>query len=598
MPPAHPTDETWPELLRVTRTIVVVDVVESVRLMQANEADVIDRWRRFVHEVRSQVLPAHAGRMVKSLGDGMLLEFDAVRVAVDASLSMQAVMARLNGAAADHEGMALRVGVHRCEVVRDDLDIYGVGVNLAARLAGLAGAGEVVVSSEVRDELLPGLDPAVQDLGDCYLKHLDQPVRAWRLLSGERGAGVPAREVDLAWKPMLCVLPLSLSHDGDATGLDPGLGGVVAAEVVRLLQQAPGLRITGLVSAQRLNGRDFSAADVGRLTGAQLVVQGRIDAAGGKRLGIRLQALDCRTGQTVAEAACTCVVADPLQPLTQALVESVQALLSTLEIQLGDDLGEGPIRNIGSYSLMLAAIARMHRMSMPDIERAHLALGEIRDRHPRAAAPMAWHAKLHMLRIAQSWTDDRARESARAVDLLRRALDIDARNSLALAIQGQVQAYQFGDLAQAERHLDLALQINPSEAMAWMFASNVYAFQGRAAESIAAIGQALALSPLDPARYMLDCFAAYAYLCAGQHDRAQALGMASLAANRLHLPSYPVTVIAMVLGGHTLPARKLARQYLRLAPEASASRYAHGFRGSAAQADRFGRALREAGFPH
>jgi class 3 adenylate cyclase len=137
---------------------VVVDVAESVRLIQQDELGTIDHWRRLVNEVRSQVLPAHGGRLVKSLGDGMLLEFESARAGVAASLQVQARAEAFNLDRDAHSAVQLRVGVRASDVLVDELDVYGAGVNLAARLCTLAEPGEVVVSAAVRDERVPGLD--------------------------------------------------------------------------------------------------------------------------------------------------------------------------------------------------------------------------------------------------------------------------------------------------------------------------------------------------------------------------------------------------------------------------------------------------------
>lgn len=120
----------WPGLQRQRRAIVVVDVVESVRLMQLDEADVIDRWRRFVREVRKSVLPAHGGRLVKSLGDGLLLEFEKVRAATASSFEMLRNVVKLNVGRQSQSHVQLRVGIHLSDVVIDELDIYGSGVSL------------------------------------------------------------------------------------------------------------------------------------------------------------------------------------------------------------------------------------------------------------------------------------------------------------------------------------------------------------------------------------------------------------------------------------------------------------------------------------
>ena len=171
MPPAFDA-ASWPALQRARRTVVVVDMVESVRLIEAHEEDTVRRWQQFVAEVNTQLLPAQQGRLVKSLGDGLLCEFAAVRPAVLSALAMQRLATRLNDGYPDEQAIHLRIGAHTADVIVDALDVYGSGVNLAARLAGVSDSTGCVVSAEVRDELTDGLDADIEDLGACYLKHL------------------------------------------------------------------------------------------------------------------------------------------------------------------------------------------------------------------------------------------------------------------------------------------------------------------------------------------------------------------------------------------------------------------------------------------
>ena len=163
------------------RTVVVVDMVESVRLIEQNEEDTVGRWQAFVAEVTAQLLPKQRGRLVKSLGDGLMLEFEDVPAAIGCCHLMHQAMQSLNQGHQKPQWMQLRIGVHVADVIVDELDLYGTGVNLAARLAGVAGPFETVVSAEARDRLTAGLDAEIEDLGDCYLKHFPHAVRAYRV---------------------------------------------------------------------------------------------------------------------------------------------------------------------------------------------------------------------------------------------------------------------------------------------------------------------------------------------------------------------------------------------------------------------------------
>jgi len=165
----------------VLRTLVFVDVVESVRLMEQNESDFVRRWRHLVRTIEKDILPPNRGRLVKSHGDGLLLEFSGVTSAVKAAYALQCACTSVNTDEQPERHILLRAGVHVGHLIADELDLYGSGVNLAARLLTLAGPGEIVVSADVRDQLAPVLDADVEDLGLCYLKHVHEPVRAYRI---------------------------------------------------------------------------------------------------------------------------------------------------------------------------------------------------------------------------------------------------------------------------------------------------------------------------------------------------------------------------------------------------------------------------------
>jgi class 3 adenylate cyclase len=146
------------EIARVVRTVLVADVVESVRLMQEDESGTVQRWRAFVDHVVHRLLPGQDGRLVKSLGDGLMLEFTHPSTAVNVAFAMQDAMAQANRDVERSRRLHLRIGINVSQLIADEHDVYGHGVNLAARLMTLAGPDEIVVSADVRDQLTPALD--------------------------------------------------------------------------------------------------------------------------------------------------------------------------------------------------------------------------------------------------------------------------------------------------------------------------------------------------------------------------------------------------------------------------------------------------------
>src|SRR5260221_3359947 len=169
------------ELRHAYRAVLFIDVVNSVRLIERDEDGTILRWLRIVDRIENSVLPGSGGRVVKHLGDGMLLEFENMRTAASAAFEIQRASARDNAEQPPDCQILLRAGIDVSDVIISHQDLYGRGVNLAARLMGLAGPGEIVVSARAREQLTPLLDADVEDLGECYLKNIEAPVRAFRI---------------------------------------------------------------------------------------------------------------------------------------------------------------------------------------------------------------------------------------------------------------------------------------------------------------------------------------------------------------------------------------------------------------------------------
>ncbi|MGH6624922.1 MAG: adenylate/guanylate cyclase domain-containing protein, partial [Burkholderiaceae bacterium] len=205
----HENVATAIDIESVVRSILVVDVVESVRLMQEDEQGTVRRWRTYADHVATQVVPAHGGRLVKSLGDGLMIEFPRAPAAVDAAFALQRLSNIANDGVADGLKLRLRIGIHVSPLIADQHDVYGHGVNLAARLTTLAGPDEIVVSAEVRDQLTPALDADIEDLGECYLKHVQKPIRAFRVgAPGERPIIDPGN-VGRDLRATIAVIPFS-----------------------------------------------------------------------------------------------------------------------------------------------------------------------------------------------------------------------------------------------------------------------------------------------------------------------------------------------------------------------------------------------------
>jgi class 3 adenylate cyclase/tetratricopeptide (TPR) repeat protein len=563
-------DAAWPQLLRERRAIVVVDVVESVRLMQADEAGVIDRWRRFVNLVRTQLLPAHGGRMVKSLGDGLLLEFATVPPATRAAIDVQAAIEQQNRGRPDAECMKLRIGVHLAEVSSDEHDIYGTGVNLAARLTTLAGPGEIVASAEARDALTDGLDALIEDLGDCYMKHIDQPVRAFRVgPPGPLPVIATAVPEPAPTRPTVAVIPMRLLSD-DAGHLL--IGDALADEIIAALSKTQALNVISRMSTTVFKDRTDPPAQITTHLGADYLISGSVQISG-HQLKLMVELAEAPGGRVVW--------ADRLLGDLRAVWQAEDSMIATIVAEVGaaimrhelERASSHALPTVRSYSLLLGAIALMHRSSSAEFDTAKAMLEHLIERDRRHARPYAWLANWHALRVTQNRSQAPQVDTQRAFEHAQRALDRDPQCALALAIDGVLQLNLRKDVATAKARLDAALEANPNESLAWLFRGILHGFAAEGEPAEQASARALMLSPVDPMRHYYDSLAATAALGAGHYARAIELAERSLRANRMHPSTYRALAIAQAMSGQVEQARASIGDLLTLTPGYTLSQF-------------------------
>jgi len=556
--------------LRARRTVVVADMVDSVRLIAADEDDTVQRWQQFVAELSAHLLPPLNGRLVKSLGDGVLCAFLSAAPAIDCALRMQRTAHRLSEGYAPDRRIQLRIGAHAADVIVDELDIYGNGVNLAARLMNLAGPGEIVVSAEVRDELTPGFDADVEDLGDCYLKHFAGPVRAYRIGHAEPDT---AGELSQAWmrpmRPTVAVVPWAPRVDE----LDQqGIGDLLADEVIGSLSHSAELYVVSRLSTAVFRQRRDALGDIRRLLGAGYVVTGNYHATG-RQLRVSVEVTETATARVV--------YADSLQGGTAGLLSGQSSLVARIVHEVSGSIlrrqlelaRSVPLASLEGYTLLLAAVSLVHSSAPADFERARVILECLIERYPRHPIPHAWLAKWHVLRVTQSWSHDIKREASLAQVQTKMALDNDGYCSLALAVDGFVHCLLRKDFGAAAHSYERALEVNPNEPLAWLFKGAMHAFKGEGDQAMQAADMALALSPLDPVRYFFESLAAAAAASAGHYEHTLALAQRSLRVNRNFASTWRAVVIAQVQLGHLDAARETSKALLALEPMLTVSRY-------------------------
>ena len=580
-------------LVRQETVVLLVDLVESVRLMQEHEAFSVRRWADFVRTVIAEILPRHRGVLVKSLGDGLLARFEAVPDAVDAAAEMHRTLAAQNAGIPEDQHLHLRAGVNAAMAWSDGIDIYGTGVNLAARLATLAGPGETIASASAheqqaaalaslanpgetigsaaaRDELTHGVDASCEDLGDCILKHIDKPVRAYRVgpasphpsLSGRRGYGT-------AMQPTIAVIPFSARNDTPALF---DVGNLIADSVIWRLSKSANLKVISRLSTAVFRGRASDLGQVSAHLGATYVLSGAYVANAGQIM-VTAELSAARNGEVVWTDRLSGEIGDLLRPeseLADRIARAVHFAVFDAEVE---HILTQPLPTLESYSLLLGSIKLMHRSSKDEFLQTRKILDELISRHARIAAPRAWLGNWYILRVTRGWSEDRKREAAEALSATHAALDRDPSDALALATEGFVYCHLLKDLETARKRCNEAVDANPSHALGWLYLGTVNAFQGEGAAAVEATRRAMELSPLDPLRYYYESLGATAELSAHQYANAERLARSSLVLNRMHLSTWRSLTISLVSQGRMDEARQALGKVLELDPELTVEKY-------------------------
>jgi class 3 adenylate cyclase/tetratricopeptide (TPR) repeat protein len=553
---------------RANRAILLVDVVESVRLVETDEVGFISRWLALVDHVQRHVVPSCNGHFVKSLGDGMLLDFDEVRSAVSAAFAIQHANARANVGLPPEQQVLLRMGLEVSDVIVGSNDLHGRGVNRAARLMTIAGPNEIVVSKDARDRLTPSLDADVEDLGDCFVRHAAEPIRAFRVGPPGPRPVVTASYFHEELAPTIVVVPFAPRPAGD----DGAVGEVLAEEVIRILSHSPDLNVISRLSTTAFRGRDITLAEISAHLSADYVLSGTYGTEG-RRLSLNAELAEAKSGRILWTDRLTGDLQGVLSEgddLIEALVAAIELAVVAREI---DRSRSQPLPTVKAYTLLIGAITLMHRLSLRDFEEARHLLHALLDRGTRQPVPQAWLANWHVLRVQQGWSVDPREDTYQALECTKRALDTDPECSLALAVDGFVYTNLLRRLDVAQERYDLAIAANPNNPFAWCLRGALHAFKGEGEEAVANSRHALKLTPLDPHRYFYDSLAGSAYIAAEQYDAALESAERSLRANRKHTSTLRVMAVAQWRLGLHDQARQTAQELLRLDPTLTVSRW-------------------------
>jgi adenylate cyclase len=278
--------------------ILAADMAGYSRLMGADEEGTLDRLKAIRREISDPKIAGHHGRIVKTTGDGLLVEFGSVVDAVRCAVEVQQTMAEHNVDIPAEQRIEFRIGINLGDIILEDDDIFGDGVNVAARLEALAEPGGICVSRVVRDQVRDKLDVAFEDLGEQEVKNIARPVRVFRIRAitpAVDAQGAPAPALALPDKPSIAVLPFAnMSNDPEQEFFADG----IAEDIITALSRYPSLFVIARNSCFTYKGHAVDVKQVGRELGVRYVLEGSLRKSG-NRIRVTAQLVEAETGNHV-----------------------------------------------------------------------------------------------------------------------------------------------------------------------------------------------------------------------------------------------------------------------------------------------------------
>jgi adenylate cyclase len=579
---------------RATKVIAVADVVESVRLMEQDEQDFIRRWCEFVSFVVGCVA-AESARLHRSLGDGLMLEFADAQSCVRTAMAMHTWLRERNRNLPADRRLHLRIGAHIADFLADEHDIYGNDVNLAARIASLAGPGELVISAALRRHLGRGLPVPLEDLGSCHLKHVKEPVHAFRI--GEAGIApvMPSSNMEThAFRGTVAVL--AFGTEGTETRVGAGVSGVsLADELVAALVRSDALQVVSRMSALP-DPTQGSLHKVQTHTAARYVLTGRARMHDGN-MALFAELADAASGLVVwAESFAS--TSGPAGLLDPRLLARVAAAVHASVIQHEIEAAHArPLPALDGPGLLLASVGLMHRLSPVDMENARGMLEHLLERWRRHATAHAWLAHLHVLRVQQAGPGVGAHDHALARAHAAAAVQSDPASPLVLAVDGHTCLHGARNMEAAAERFHQALSLRENHSITLLFQAEMMALRGSARVARITAARASQWLSLEPLHYLYDAVEALAALADGDAEAAATLAQQSLRRNPRYLPAWHTLVVAQVESERLGEAHATQQQLLKRQPSFSVSGFLKATPMGDALAARFAEGLLQAGAP-
>src|SRR5271165_5709581 len=471
--------------------ILAADVAGYSRLMGADEEGTLERLKALRRELVDPKIAEHHGRIVKTTGDGLLVEFASVVDAVRCAVAVQQAMPERNTDVRVDNRIELRIGINLGDVIVEGDDLYGDGVNIAARIEALADAGGVFVSNTVHDHVRDRLPFVFEDLGEQQVKNIARPVRVYRVRDTGTLKMPAAPALPLPDKPSIAVMPFTnMSGDPEQEYFADGM----VEEIITALSRIRWLFVIARNSSFTYKAKSADVKQVGRQLGVRYILEGSV-RKGGNRVRITAQLIEAETGAHLWADRFDGSLEDvfDLQDKVAANVAGViEPALQAAEVRRS---AARPATDLTVYDLYLRALATYYPITKERLLKALELLQEAIaiDRHCGPALSLAAMCQMRLVR--ESWAEEPETAGREGVDLARQALQVAEDDPSILANAAFVLANFGEDISAMMALVDRALTLNPSFSRGWFLSGVLRLWAGEPDLAIEHAETALRLSP-------------------------------------------------------------------------------------------------------
>jgi adenylate cyclase len=560
-----------PEVRRRLAAVLAADVVGYTRLMEAHEEDTHVRLMQLRSQILDPGVAAQHGRIVKNTGDGFLATFETARDATRCALSLQEAVSAHTAALPADQRISFRMGLNAADIIVEEDDVYGEGVNIAARLQTYASSGGIVVSGAIAEQLDNDLNVNAIDLGDLRLRNIGRPVRVYALrpsmqpakLVGESVAGSEPR-------PSIAVLPFRMNLASPDQGY---FADGVVYDIIRGLAALKELFVVSRGSSLGYGGRDIDVREIGRQLGVRYVLYGSVQRTTTMlRIGTELS--DAESGEVIRSDQYEGDPGDLFALQDRIAISVVRKIAPQVrERELMRAMRKHP-QNLTAYDLVLQALDLLYRMDYDSFSKARGLLEQAISHDPNYALAYSYVALWYVFRIGEIGSPDPDGDAIAGAMYATEAIERGGDDAFALAMYGHVLSFLLHDFHKAKEILERAIEAGPSSAMAWTMASATSGFLGDGPSAVRQGEQGVRLSPLDARSFWHEGLLGQAYYVNGEYKQALEWARSAVSRNELIRFNQRLLIVTLDALGRREEAAQAARRFLQIQPEFRISSYA------------------------